>query len=100
VLQLMMDSLRYWVQEMHVVAVYLDGHGLTARDAWGERIVDDSFYVAINGFHEDVTFTIPPKLGRWERVLDTGHGVTAIEPHEGPLPVAARSLTVLRRRNG
>jgi isoamylase len=91
----------HWQSERNALAVFLDGTCLTARDAWGQRVVDDSFFVAINAFHEPVTFTIPPKIGgSWHLVFDTAKGFDSDAPVEGRLEVVARSLTVLRRRAG
>ncbi len=84
------------------VGVFLDGEGLVARDQRGRRIVDDSFFVAINASHEPVDFTIPTKLGtRWETVLDTDVGFFEGEQKDAAMPckLVPRSLAVFKRRS-
>jgi isoamylase len=81
------------------VGVFLDGEGLVARDQRGKRIVDDSFFVAINASHERVEFSIPPRLGtQWEKVFDTESGFHEIPATLAPTrALAPRSLAVFRR---
>ena len=50
VLQLVMDSLRYWVQEMHVDGFRFDLATVLARDAQGAFSVNATFFAAI---HQD-----------------------------------------------
>jgi pullulanase/glycogen debranching enzyme len=42
-------------------------------DEWGEPIVGNELFFALNAHHEAVTFQLPasPKRERWMRVLDT-----------------------------
>ena len=85
-----------WQGTRNVVAVYLSGEGLTARDARGRRITDDSFLIAVNASHEPVEFVLPVRLGKaWERVFDTEHGFGS-RTTGGHL--IARSLAVFRRK--
>ena len=55
------------------LGVFLNGRGLRAVGPKGEQIVDDSFYVIFNAYHDSLSFTLPPeKFGRnWMKILDT-----------------------------
>ena len=86
------------------IAVFLNGDAIADRDARGERVVDDSFLLAFNAHHEDITFTVPDGdyASTWAVVVDTATG-TVNEPGDelveggGTLDVVARSLVVLQR---
>jgi len=88
------------------LAIFLNGHGIPDRDAFGERIVDDSFLLLIKAHHQPITFTMPDKsYGHgWEVVLDTADPLLArarrkardAVPH-GRLRVPARAMLGLRR---
>jgi glycogen operon protein len=95
------------------VTVFLNGEGLADVDARGERVVDDSFVVALNAHHEDIDFRLPGREygTRWAVVVDTEAGeVTTLSTSPGVVAadpetvgagatrrVAARSLVVLQR---
>jgi glycogen operon protein len=86
--------------------VFLNGDEISEPGPRGERIVDDSFLLILNG-PDQVSFRLPD--GKWaatfELVLDTAigydgsddyrEGVTLIADEE--LILAARSLVVLRK---
>jgi isoamylase len=61
--------------DARAVAVFLNGHGIPSRDALGERIIDDSFYVLFNGHWDSLSFRLPPDRPhwgeRWVKVIDT-----------------------------
>jgi pullulanase/glycogen debranching enzyme len=111
VLQLIMDSLRYWVLDMHVdgfrakgVTVFLNGDAISEPDPRGERVRDDSFLLLFNASEHDMDFTIPPPAygERWASEIDTGQARPA--PAEADtvkagdrVPVPSRSMHVLRR---
>ncbi|TVQ96966.1 MAG: glycogen debranching enzyme GlgX [Spirochaetaceae bacterium] len=67
----------YW-SEGHAksIAIFLNGKAVPSPDAFGLRVVDDSFYVIINAHHEPIDFTLPDKTwGRyWRMVVDTAVG--------------------------
>ncbi len=53
--------------------VFLNGDGIREPDARGEPVVDTSFFLLFNGYHEPIEFTVPD-LGageRWEIAVDT-----------------------------
>jgi glycogen operon protein len=88
------------------LAIYLNGEGIPDRDELGQRIVDDSFLLLFNAYHQSVTFTLPEELyGRiWDIVVDTADPLLARARRrsrdavpEGRLRVPARAMLVLRR---
>jgi glycogen operon protein len=94
---------RDWQQDGHVIGLFLNGNEFPYRGRHGERIVDDSFLLLINGYHEDMTFVLPGRrYGKtWALELSTADPeaapgsltTDARRPHE----VKARSVTVLKR---
>jgi len=67
-------SERNW-QENHAwsLSVFLNGNGIPSKDALGQKITDDSFYLMFNAFHEAMGFILPT-LGEvlcWTPVLFT-----------------------------
>jgi isoamylase len=95
------------------VGVFLNGDAITDRDRRGQRVHDDSFLLLFNGHYEPVEWTLPAQWGEaWEPVLDTsdparepgdprdpgtGRDVDPVAAGK-PLPVAARCVVALRRR--
>ncbi|HEV8241666.1 MAG TPA: glycogen debranching protein GlgX [Thermoanaerobaculia bacterium] len=63
-----------WQTEQHqALGVFLNGEAIGSRDERGQEVVDDSFYVAFNAFHQDLELTLPvvPRALGWWTVLDT-----------------------------
>ncbi|MDN5931445.1 MAG: glycogen debranching protein GlgX, partial [Pseudonocardia sp.] len=58
------------------VTVFLNGDGIFDVDARGERVVDDSFVVALNAHHEDIDVVLPGAAygAKWAVVVDTATG--------------------------
>jgi glycogen operon protein len=56
------------------LAIYLNGLTLTTTDIHGRPIVDDSFFMLLNGWEEDIDFVLPSQRWgyEWEVELDTG----------------------------
>ena len=85
-----------WVRSL---ALLLNGQTLNTKDARGRQIIDDSFLLLMNSYHEGVEFTLPPPAdgGEWECVMNTD------EPHEefvrrkvgGSVILAGRSTMLL-----
>ena len=92
-----------WHERGPVVGMFLNGEGIAAPDTRGERVLDESFLLLINGHHEDCAFTLPEeRFGEhWTLVLDTA------DPHAEPgalgagaggsVELLSRSLKLLRR---
>jgi isoamylase len=86
-----------------VLGLFLNGRAITERDAQGGPIRDDSFLLLVNGWHEDVTFTLPAaRLGRhWSFELGTAAprvptGAWRADAR-GTVAAPGRSVTVLRQ---
>src|SRR5947199_6208125 len=67
------------------LGVYLNGEAIASLDARGERIVDVSFYVLFNAYHDRLAFRLPDGSwgGEWVKVLDTAAGAPPPGPSEG-----------------
>lgn len=63
------------------LGVYLNGRGVHTQGPKGEHIIDDSFYVIFNAYHEALDYSLPPeKYGtQWTKVLDTNQDIIAEE---------------------
>ncbi|MET7614648.1 glycogen debranching protein GlgX, partial [Streptomyces seoulensis] len=59
--------------DAHSVGVFLNGDAIAERDAYGGRVVDDSFLLLLNGFWEPVDFRLPAASygERWTTLIDT-----------------------------
>ena len=86
-----------------VLGLFLNGGAITEQDPLGEPITDDSILLLANGWHDDVTFTVPAaRFGRqWSFELGTAWPeVPAGDwevPARGTVGAPGRSVTVLRR---
>ena len=83
------------------VGLFLNGEAITDRDRRGQRVIDDCFLLLFNAHHEPIEWTLPKLWGeRWELVIDTaGPGREGVALESGrALPVAGRSVVVLRRQ--
>ncbi len=85
------------------VGVYVSGSSIPTTDAYGERVLDDSFLLLFNAGHEEIKWTIPgPEWSRrWTVDLDTadprrGAQRTVNARPDQQIEVAGRSLIVLR----
>ncbi|HSU49572.1 MAG TPA: glycogen debranching protein GlgX [Segetibacter sp.] len=85
------------------LGVYLNGLGIRTLGPKGEQILDDSFYVIFNAYHDQLAYTLPPKrFGQhWTKMLDTAKN--EIVDHEGSfeageeIVVEGRSVVVLKQ---
>jgi glycogen operon protein len=82
------------------LAYVLDGTAITELGPRGERIVDDSLLIMINGEPAEVSFVVPhgPWTDHWLAAIDTS--VSLQDPFHGVRPgevlrVAPRSVLVL-----
>jgi len=57
------------------LAVFLNGRGVRTLGPRGEQVIDDSFYVIFNAYHDSITYQLPPeKYGtQWTKILDTAY---------------------------
>jgi glycogen operon protein len=85
------------------LGVYLNGHGIRTVGPKGEQIIDDSFYVIFNAYHDRLDYTLPPrKYGKqWTKIIDTSKSMMTTE--EGSfaagevIVVEGRSVVVLKQ---
>jgi glycogen operon protein len=56
------------------LGVFLNGLTLTTNDVHGRPVVDDSFYMLLNAWEQQIAFVLPPSRWSpaWEVALDTG----------------------------
>ena len=83
------------------MAVFLNGEGIPSPDWRGDRVVDDTFLVLFNAFHEPIDFTLPQQRygKRWIRMLDTADSLAEGDQEDADqkMTVEGRSLVLLRR---
>ncbi|MGI8637465.1 MAG: glycogen debranching protein GlgX [Segetibacter sp.] len=85
------------------LGVYLNGLAIRTLGPKGEQILDDSFYVIFNAYHDQLRYTLPPKKygHHWTKMLDTSKN--EIVDHEGSfkagekIVVEGRSAVVLKQ---
>ncbi|WP_197502051.1 glycogen debranching protein GlgX [Mycobacterium sp. E2733] len=92
-----------WGESIHkCVAVFLNGEAITAPNARGERVMDDSFLLCFNAGDEPVEFVMPNDdyAQEWTVELDTNHPMGEADQvvnAEEKVSVPGRSLLVLRK---
>ncbi|OBH94541.1 hypothetical protein A5679_21985 [Mycobacterium scrofulaceum] len=92
-----------WGESIHkCVAVFLNGEAITAPNARGERVVDDSFLLCFNAGEEPVEFVMPNDdyAQEWTVELDTNHptgDADQVVNAEEKVSLPGRSLLVLRK---
>jgi len=87
------------------IAVFLNGEGIPDKDVRGQRVLDDSFLLCFNAYHEDLEFTTPDGCyaDEWTVVLDTAiptgerSADDAVVDAGRATTVAGRSVLVLRK---
>jgi isoamylase len=82
------------------LGVFLNGQGISGKDARGQRITDLNFLLYFNAHDEDVKVTVPSKeyAPMWDEVIDTAgeYADSAPIPADTQITVAAKSMVVLR----
>jgi isoamylase len=81
------------------LGVFLNGDEIAAPDPRGRRLRDDSFFLLLNAYDQALRFTLPrgPYGRRWMRILDTADPLPRFYRAGGQVPVAGRSLALLRK---
>jgi glycogen operon protein len=102
-----MDEGRWRAPDIATLGVFLNGEEIPDRGPRGERIVDDSFLLLLNGDAKPVAFALPglPWAKEYELIVDTATG--HLDDDQDPtlylagerLQMPPRSLTVLRKRS-
>ncbi|MEU6816798.1 glycogen debranching protein GlgX [Streptomyces sp. NPDC046860] len=89
--------------DAHSVGVFLNGDAIAEHDAYGRRVVDDSFLLLLNGYWEPVDFRLPAASygERWTTLIDTADPEGVPDERERKagtrLRVESRSLILLSR---
>ncbi|MGK7890771.1 MAG: glycogen debranching protein GlgX, partial [Leptolyngbyaceae cyanobacterium] len=100
-----MDETQWQDSSLNSVTVFLNGEELNWRGTQGDRIVDDSFLILINDYHDPVDFELPYPLWamHWQTKIDTRESLFIDDgvKYTGTCKVflMERSLVVLQRIN-
>jgi isoamylase len=84
------------------LAIYLNGKGIKTMARRGEKIIDDSFYIIFNAYHEELKYKLPQKkyAEEWAKVIDTDDddldGEDQIYAACDEVNVPGRSVVVLK----
>ncbi|WP_104160442.1 glycogen debranching protein GlgX [Arthrobacter sp. ZGTC212] len=82
------------------LGVFLNGQGISGRDARGERITDVNFLLYFNAHDEAVKVTLPSReyAPMWDEVIDTAgeFADSGSIPADAKITIAAKSMVVLR----
>jgi isoamylase len=86
------------------LGIFLNGMGLHSVGLKGEKIVDYSFYVIFNAYHDGLDFHLPgPDYGdQWVQVLNTAAGWNESEEvfeASSVINVSGRSIMLLRTKD-
>ena len=81
------------------MVVFLNGDAIAEPDPRGERVVDDSFLIIFNAWHEAIDVVIPVGIERtWTCLYDTADGLAtgaSLAPAQR-VKVSARTAIVLK----
>jgi glycogen operon protein len=80
------------------LGIFLYGHGIRTVSEKGDPVVDDSFYIMINSYHESLPFRLPdPKWGkRWQKIMDS-FDATFNDENQGEIINAEEEIEVQGR---
>jgi glycogen operon protein len=82
------------------LGLFLNGDTLGVMDENGKLIVDDSFLILVNAYHEGIEFTLPPTMDgkQWIQVVDTERVEDPFAESfaEGTVILGGRSVRVYR----
>lgn len=81
------------------IGIFLNGKGLRCVNEWGEKMVDDSFYVIFNAHHDTIEYTLPEEkyAKGWQRIVDTGKWKsedTEVYQASGKVKIAGHSISL------
>ncbi len=79
------------------LGVFLNGQGIRSQGPKGEHIVDDSFYVIFNAYHNELEYILPEeKYGtQWIKMLDTFENII----NENQCTYAAKDAIIVQGRS-
>jgi glycogen operon protein len=88
----------------NVMGIFLNGEGIMTPDDFGQRTLDDSFYLMFNAHHEPTRFRFPAaRWGEgWTLVMDTHRGFVTgkkevVKAARSYVELDSRMLSVWRR---
>ncbi len=90
-----------WSRPGLTLGMFVDGEEIHSRGPRGERIVDESFLVALHAGDAPASFVLPgePWAKSYDVLLDTARTDASLRPDAGTtLDLAARSVVLLRAR--
>jgi isoamylase len=95
-------SKRDWERpDAYSLGVFLNGREIPTKTPHGEDVVDDTFILLLNAWHEDMEFALPARRfgANWQLVLSTADpdAPDAVYRARENVPVPQRSLLLLRR---
>lgn len=84
------------------MAIFLNGQGIHSVGPKGEHVIDDSFYIIFNAFHEPLSFKLPARQYgiNWIKELDTNDLEFEPEIYKARefIKVEGRSIMMLRSK--
>ncbi len=92
-----------WTSDwMRSIALLFNGNTLEQMDDMGQPVVDDSFLILLNSYHDSVTYTLPPSpKGRgWALLMDTSDLEKPFKNKrlDSTVDVQGRSVVLLKER--
>ena len=84
------------------LGIFLNGHGIHALGPRGQEIIDDSFYLIFNAYHDTLQYVLPVKKygKKWHLEFATANNVELLKEvylaHD-KVVVESRSIIVLRQ---
>jgi glycogen operon protein len=88
-----------WANGSQAIGMYLNGDGISGKDARGQTITDDHFLLYFNADGDaEVTLPTDEYAAAWDVVIDTGGSADDLRTYEAgaTFPLGTRSLVVLR----
>ena len=63
------------------LGAFLNGNAIAELDRNGAQIIDDSFFLMFNSYHQPMEFKLPPRkwARKWTIVLDTANAASPSE---------------------
>jgi len=79
------------------LAVFLNGKGLRSVDEQGNKVIDHSFYLIFNAYHEGLSYQLPSEKygGEWKVMLNSGNPDKATGKYNPGEQIAVEGRTVI-----
>lgn len=87
------------------LGIFLNGQGIRSKGPKGEHIIDESFYVIFNAYHDELEYILPEKKygTKWTKILDTFENTInedqGIYAAKDPITVQGRSIVLLKQED-